>query len=141
MTRRIPQHESSHSQTQTQSQSQSHSRSHSNRETEEHEIGSKATASGSLNLNIVAGLSGVFGAKKTTTKDTAPDGSERAVEDTVGSGSVKGIGKGTLDARADVEAKDYERKTRAVEEGERQSQSQSQRQGQLEQTDHLGIEG
>lgn len=138
MTRRIAQREAYES-SQSQAQSQSQSSSRGTRETEEYEVGSKASASGSLNLNIFAGLSGVFGSKKTTTTETAPDGSSRSVENTNGVGHVKGIGAGTLDAQAQAEAKDYAKKTHAIEEG--QKQSQSQKQGQLEQVNHLGIEG
>lgn len=50
-------------------------------------------------------------------------------------GHVKGVGAGTLDAQASAEAKDYVKETRGVE------QSQKQKQGQLEQVNHLGIEG
>ncbi|KAE9973414.1 hypothetical protein Vi05172_g8838 [Venturia inaequalis] len=134
MTRRIAQREAYES---SQSQAQSQSTTHSTRETEEYEVGSKASASGSLNLNIFAGLSGVFGSKKTTTTDTAPDGSSKSVENTDGVGHVKGVGAGTLDAQANAEAKDYAKKTHAVEEGT----EQSQKQGQVQQVNHLGIEG
>lgn len=134
MTRRIAQREAYES---SQSQAQSQSSSHNTRETEEYEVGSKASASGSLNLNIFAGLSGVFGSKKTTTTDTAPDGSSKSVENSKGVGHVKGIGAGTLDAQGNAEAKDYAKKTHAVEEGTKHSQKQ----GQLEQVNHLGIEG
>lgn len=50
---------------------------------------------------------------------------------------MKGVGAGTLDARVDAEAKDYEKRTQAVEEGTRQSQEQ----GQVQEVNHLGIEG
>jgi hypothetical protein len=131
MTRRIQQREAEASHLQSQSQSQSRG----TRETEEYEVGSKASAQGSLNLNLFAAVGGIFGSKTTTTTDTAPDGSSRSVENSRGVGQVKGVGASTLDTQASAESKDYAKKTHAVE------QSQKQKQGQLEQVNHLGIEG
>ena len=88
-----------------------------------------------LNLNLVAAVSGLFGSKTTKTTDTAPDGSSRSVENSKGVGHVKGVGAATLNAQASGEAKDYAKKTHAVEQRQKQGQEQ------LEQVNHLGIEG
>jgi hypothetical protein len=131
MTRRIQQREAktSHLTSQRQAQSQG------TLETEEYETGTKASAQGSLNLNLFAAVSGLFGSKTTKITDTAPDGSSRSIENSKGVGHVKGVGAGTLNAQASGEAKDYAKKTKAVEQSQRQGQEQ------LEQVNHLGIEG
>jgi hypothetical protein len=131
MARRIQQREAETSRLQSQAQSSSRR----TRETEEYETGTKASAQGSLNLNLFAAVSGLFGSKTTKTTDVAPDGSSQSVENSKGVGHVKGVGAGTLDVQASGEAKDYAKKTHAVEQNQKQGQKQ------LQQVNHLGIEG
>lgn len=96
---------------------------------------------GGLNLNIFGALSGAFSGKRKTTKNTNADGSSIEVVDEEGQGHARGAGAANMNAYGAAQAQADERRSKQQGAEQKKLAGSSKQQKQVQQVDHLGIEG